>query len=76
MQESGIIEIIPLICISAIWGQYPELSHNESLQGAHWRLGGGGGGGRSTWLLDGGHPVSILTYLRAHLQGICNVKAW
>ena len=23
MQESGIIEVIPFICISAIWGQYP-----------------------------------------------------
>ena len=23
MQESGLIEIIPLICILTIWGQYP-----------------------------------------------------
>ena len=34
MQESGLIEIIPLICTSAVWGQYPVLSHPESLQGA------------------------------------------
>ena len=32
---------------------------------------GKGGGSCSSWLLDGGHPVSILTSLRAHLQGIC-----
>ena len=25
MQESGLTEIIPLICISDIWGQYPVL---------------------------------------------------
>ena len=25
MQESGLTEIIPFICISAIWGQYPVL---------------------------------------------------
>ena len=29
MQESGLIEIIPLICTSAIWGQRPVLSHPE-----------------------------------------------
>ena len=34
MQESGLTEIIPLICTSAVWGQYPVLSHPESLQGA------------------------------------------
>ena len=34
MQESGLIEIIPLICTLALWGQYPVLSHPESLQGA------------------------------------------
>ena len=26
MQESGLTETIPLICTSAIWGQYPEFS--------------------------------------------------
>ena len=34
MQESGLTEIIPLICTSAIWGQYPVFSHPESPQGA------------------------------------------
>ena len=34
MQEFGLTEIIPLICTSAIWGQYPVLSHPESPQGA------------------------------------------
>ena len=34
MQESGLAGIIPLIHISAIWGQYPVLSHPESPQGA------------------------------------------
>ena len=33
MQESGLTEIIPLICTSAIWGQYPVLSLPESPQG-------------------------------------------
>ena len=27
MQESGLTETIPLICTSAIWGQYPVFSH-------------------------------------------------
>ena len=27
MQESGLTEIIPLISTSAIWGQYPIVSH-------------------------------------------------
>ena len=34
IQESGLIEIIPLICTIAVQGQYPGLSHPESLQGA------------------------------------------
>lgn len=33
MQESGLTEIIPLICTSALWGQYPVLSHPDSPQG-------------------------------------------
>ena len=44
MQESGLTEIIPLICTSALWGQYPVLSH---LQGSH-----------REWLLDGRYSVS------------------
>ena len=34
MQESGLTEIIPLKCTSAIWGQYPAFLHPESPQGA------------------------------------------
>ena len=34
MQESGLIEIIPLICTSANYGQYPVLFHPEFPQGA------------------------------------------
>ena len=29
MQESGLTEIIPLICTSALWGQYPSFVHPE-----------------------------------------------
>ena len=32
MQESGLTEIIPFICISAIWGQYPAFSLSAQLQ--------------------------------------------
>ena len=37
MQESGLTEIIPLICTSALWGQcrvLSYLSHPESPQGS------------------------------------------
>ena len=30
MQESGLTEIVPLICTSAICGQHPVVSHPES----------------------------------------------
>ena len=36
MKASELIELIPFICISAIWGQFPVLfcfSHSQSLQG-------------------------------------------
>ena len=36
MQESGLPEIIPLICISAVWGQDPVFSHPELPQGSPW----------------------------------------
>ena len=31
IQESGLIEIIPLAYISAMWGKHPVLSHPERL---------------------------------------------
>ena len=34
MQESGLTEIIPLICTLAVWGQNPVFSHPELPQGA------------------------------------------
>ena len=34
MQESGVIEIIPFVCTSALWGQFPVFLHPESPQGA------------------------------------------
>ena len=37
MRESGLTEIIPLICTLAIWSQYPVFSHPEPPQGAPWR---------------------------------------
>ena len=37
MKESGLTEIIPLVCTSGIWGQHPVLSHPEFPQGARWR---------------------------------------
>ena len=29
MQESGLTEVIPLMCTLAIWGRYPVFSHPE-----------------------------------------------
>ena len=34
MQESGLIEIIPLLCTLTIQGQYPVFLHPESPEGA------------------------------------------
>ena len=34
MQESGLIEIIPLICTLTVWGQCPAFFRPESPQGA------------------------------------------
>ena len=36
IQEPGLTEIIPFICISAIWGQYPAFLHPEFFR-AHCR---------------------------------------
>ena len=48
MKRSGLSEIIPLMCTSAVWGQHPVFSHPESLQGAHL--------GRLQWLRACLHP--------------------
>ena len=31
IQESGLVEIIPLVYISTMWGKHPVLSHPERL---------------------------------------------
>ena len=70
MQGSGLIEIIPLICTSAIGGQYPVLSHPESPP-VHCC---------GDWVavaadsLIGRHPVSTLSSLGAD-WGVCNGMA-
>ena len=66
MHESGLTEIIPLICTSATWGQHPVLSQPESPQGAPSGV---------VAVADGGHPVSILSSFRAHRWGSYNVMA-
>ena len=33
VRESGLTEIVPLMCTSALWGRCPVLSHPESPQG-------------------------------------------
>ena len=40
MQESGLIEIIPLICTSVNWGRYSTFSHPEFPQGSQARIEG------------------------------------
>ena len=47
MQESELTEVIPLMCTSAIWGQYPVFSYREFPQGSP------KGVAAVCWLLDG-----------------------
>ena len=58
MQESGLTEIIPLICTPAIWGQYPVFSYPEFLQGSPWEV------AAVRWWLDTG-TLSFLSPLRS-----------
>ena len=71
-QDHGFIEITPLICTSALWGQYPILYRPELPSGYPvWD-------GWSRGLLDRGggeHPIYSLSSLRAHHQGSCNMMA-
>ena len=64
IQESGPIEIIPLICILTIWGQYPDFLHPESTQVHIW--------GWLQWLSVCLHPE----FPQGSLSSICNVMAW
>ena len=45
MRESGLSEIIPLLCISVVWGQHAVLSHPGSPQGAPLGAAAGADGG-------------------------------
>ena len=36
MEETGLTEIIPLICTSTFWGQHPVFSHPAFPQGSLW----------------------------------------
>ena len=63
MQEPGLTEIIPSICISAIWGQDPVFSHPEFPQGSLW------GVAAIWWLLDGCYLMTVsLVQLLNHVQ--------
>ena len=58
MQESGLIEIIPLICTSALWGQYPVSLHPEFPSGCScW--------GQLQWLVAWGRAACLLKWQAA-----------
>ena len=69
MQESGLIEIILLLCALTIQGWYPILSHPESPWAVPVRM-----ATEPEGLALGSPCVSILSSLRAYHQG-CNVMA-
>ena len=72
MQESGLTEIIPLMCTLAIWGQEPVLSHFSPLR-VHHREGVAVAADCQMWMGSGVPAASILSSLRAHSQGGYNV---
>ena len=53
VQESGLTDVIPLICTSAVWGQHPAILTPGLLRGAT-----AGGRGLQRLTVDGKHPVS------------------
>ena len=65
VQESGLTEILPFVCISAVRGQYPVFSHPEFPQGSPW------GVAVVCWLVDGG-IFSFLSSLVAAIAGDCD----
>ena len=71
MQEAGLLEIIPSLCTSVLWDQYPVLSHPGLPQGTS--LEGGGLQWLAIWWWA---SVSTLSFLGAHPQEGCNVMAW
>ena len=68
MQEPGLTEIIPLICTSATWGQYPVFSCPELPQGSPQGVAAGSGHHlmAARWQVF----FSFLTSLRAHQLNI------
>ena len=75
MQESGLTEIIPLMCTLAIWGQEPVLSHFSPLR-VHHREGVAVAADCQMWMGSGVAAASILSSLWAHSQGGYNVVTW
>ena len=59
MQKSGLTEIIPLICTSAIWSQDPVFSHHHFPQVSLW-----GVAASDSCEMSG--TLSFLNSLRAH----------
>ena len=67
MQESGLTEITPLMCTSALWGQHSVLSHPESPKAAQL-----GAAAVAEGLMVGSPFVSILSSFSIHHQGGCS----
>ena len=53
--RSGVTEIIPLICTSAMWGKYPLPSHPDSPQGTSLRV-------PAVWWTDGCNSLYLLIW--------------
>ena len=71
MQESGLSEIIPLLCNIVICGRYPVFSHPESSQGAEL-----GVNATAEGLAVGSPFGATLSSLKAHHLGGYDVMAW
>lgn len=71
MRESGLSEIIPLLCVSAVWGQRPVLSHPKSPQGAQLRAAAGAEGLMAEIILPPSWVPSGLPF-----GDCCYVIAW
>ena len=66
MQGSGLIKILPLICTSATWGQYPLFSCPELTQGSPL------GVAAVWWLLDGRYSLFPSWVPSGLTKGGCN----
>ena len=68
MQQSGLTEVSPLMCIIAVWGQHPVLSHPGLLRMLHRGVAAGAGGSMATFCFYPEFPQG------SH-RGGCNVMA-